>query len=42
MDDRISTVLDLYHTRMQEECTPLRKEPPGGHDQCMRAIGGTC
>lgn len=41
MDDRIRTVLDLYRTRMQEERTRPREEPPGGHDQCMRAIGVT-
>ncbi|MBB2202284.1 O-methyltransferase [Gluconacetobacter tumulisoli] len=43
MDDRISTVLDLYHTRMQAERSQPRVEAPGGrdggHDQRMRAIG---
>lgn len=43
MDDRIRTVLDLYHARMAEERSRPRQEPPGGRDggqdQCMRAIG---
>ncbi|MFE8873647.1 O-methyltransferase [Acetobacter persici] len=43
MDDRITTVLDLYHARMQEERSRPREEPPGGRDggqdQRMRAIG---
>ncbi|PYD48596.1 O-methyltransferase [Novacetimonas pomaceti] len=43
MDDRIRTVLDLYHARMQEERSQPREEPPGGRDggqdQRMRAIG---
>ncbi|NHN87956.1 O-methyltransferase [Acetobacter conturbans] len=43
MDDRLSAVLDLYHTRMQEERSQPRQEPAGGRDggldQRMRAIG---
>ena len=43
MDDRIATVLELYHERMRAERSQPRVEPPGGrdggHDQRMRAIG---
>ncbi|MFT8897725.1 MAG: class I SAM-dependent methyltransferase [Acetobacter sp.] len=43
MDEKITTVLDLYHARMQEERSRPREEPPGGRDggqdQRMRAIG---
>lgn len=43
LDDRIDSVLDLYHARMQAERGEPRTEPPGGRDggqdQRMRAIG---
>ncbi|NSZ60032.1 DUF2218 domain-containing protein (plasmid) [Agrobacterium tumefaciens] len=43
LDERVSAVLDAYHTRMREERAGPRVEPPGGRDggqdQRMRAIG---
>ncbi|AXC26706.1 MULTISPECIES: O-methyltransferase [Acetobacter] len=43
MDDKIQTVLNLYHERIQQERRQPRIEAPGGrdggHDQRMRSIG---
>ncbi|NHO33157.1 O-methyltransferase [Acetobacter fallax] len=43
MDEKLSSVLDLYHERMRAERSQPRTEPPGGRDggqdQRMRAIG---